>query len=153
MSVTQSLREFIALAQRHVLCIWLSFAAHDGPITDLCRIDELPFICVVHVSLPPRKSERSDKEQVLKEALSSVRLWEARYQAVEASRQEYRSNTRQLASENEVLQDAVTKVNLISTATPKKMCMHDPWCLFRVNQCIRLLDYNVMIVYVHVHVL
>ena len=97
----------------------------------------------------PRKSERSDKEQVLKEALSSVRLWEARYQAVEASRQEYRSNTRQLASENEVLQDAVTKVNLISTATPKQMCMHDPWCLFRVNQCIRLLDYNVMIVYVH----
>ena len=46
----------------------------------------------------------------MKEALSNARLWEARYAAVESSRQEYRENVHRLATENDTLQKAVNQV-------------------------------------------
>ena len=57
------------------------------------------------------KSERGEKEAILKEALSNARLWEMRYQAVEKSRQEYRESTRKIATENERMQNAVSQVS------------------------------------------
>ena len=46
----------------------------------------------------------------MKDALQNAKLWEARYAAVERSRQEYRENARQLVTENEKLQGAVKQV-------------------------------------------
>lgn len=47
---------------------------------------------------------------MVKEALQSAKLWEARYAAVEKSRQEYRENARRLVAENEGLHGAVNQV-------------------------------------------
>ncbi|XP_003389088.1 PREDICTED: basal body-orientation factor 1-like [Amphimedon queenslandica] len=51
----------------------------------------------------------SDKESMLKEALNSAKLWEARYEATEKSRVEYRENTQRLITENDSLQSAINK--------------------------------------------
>lgn len=50
---------------------------------------------------------------VLKEALTSAKLWEARYNAVEKSRQEYRENTKRLVSVNDTLQSAINQVSCV----------------------------------------
>ena len=47
---------------------------------------------------------------MVKQAVESAKLWEARYEAVEKSRQEYRENTRKLITENESLHGAVHQV-------------------------------------------
>lgn len=47
----------------------------------------------------------------MKEALSSAKLWEARFGAADKSRQDYRENARQLITHNERLQRAVDQVN------------------------------------------
>ena len=57
------------------------------------------------------KLEKGEKEVMLKEALSNAKLWEARYQAAEKSRQEYRENTRRIVIENERMQNAVNQVS------------------------------------------
>ena len=48
----------------------------------------------------------------MRQALESAKLWEARYEAVERSRQDYRENTRKLITENEGLHSAVHQVSL-----------------------------------------
>lgn len=84
------------------------------------------------------KSEKGDKELMVKEALANTKIWEARcvinmfksedvssmnplfalpyfrYQAVEKSRHEYRENAKRLVTENEALQNAVNQVMLTS---------------------------------------
>ncbi len=57
-----------------------------------------------------KDGEKADKEKMMKEALQSAKLWEARHAAVEKSRLEYRENARRLVTENESLQGAVNQV-------------------------------------------
>ena len=61
--------------------------------------------------------EKTDKELLVKEALAGARLWEARYEASEKSRQEYRENARRLVDQNEVLQNAVNQVGTNRSST------------------------------------
>ena len=56
-----------------------------------------------------RKSDKPDKESILKEALATAKLWEARYTAVDHSRQQYRDQAIRLVGENETLQSAINK--------------------------------------------
>ena len=56
-----------------------------------------------------KKSDQPDKESIFKEAVASAKLWEARYNAVDQSRLQYRSQSLRLAGENEALQSAISK--------------------------------------------
>ena len=46
----------------------------------------------------------------MKEALTSAKLWEARYNTVETSRQEYRENAKKLVTVNDTLQSVINQV-------------------------------------------
>lgn len=56
------------------------------------------------------KEPKSDKESIVKEALSNARLWEARFGAADKARQEFRNNARRLIKQNDRLQGAVEQV-------------------------------------------
>ena len=72
------------------------------------------------------KLEKGEKEVMLKEALSNAKLWEARYQAAEKSRQEYRENTRRIVIENERMQNAVNQVSHQYTSSSPSSPPHPP---------------------------
>lgn len=53
---------------------------------------------------------KGEKDSIMKEAVANAKLWEARFNAVEKSRLEYRENAKKLISDNETLQTAVNQV-------------------------------------------
>ena len=71
--------------------------------TSLVRQTYIQFFC------RKKSGDKPDKETILKEALATAKLWEARYTAVDHSRQQYRDQALRLVGENDTLQSAINK--------------------------------------------
>lgn len=108
---------------------WFSYKESSSK-TNVCKYPTSHSL-VVHVYTLPSppahsKLEKGEKEVMLKEALSNAKLWEARYQAAEKSRQEYRENTRRIVLENERMQNAVNQVSHQYTHSSHSTPPHTP---------------------------
>ncbi|XP_065885186.1 basal body-orientation factor 1-like [Dysidea avara] len=56
-----------------------------------------------------KKAEGGGRDNLMKDAIASAKLWEARFHTTEKSRKEYSLNVKRLVNENETLQGAISQ--------------------------------------------